>query len=72
MPLTTFLIVVLLIFLIGGAVPWGYPGNPAPQPGQPAPPAPGYWHGYGFGPAVPGGIGLIVLVLVALLLIGRI
>lgn len=66
MSIVTLLVVLLIIAFIGGTVPFG---GPVPAPGTPPR---DYWHGYGFGPIVPGGIGLIVLVLVILLLLGRV
>lgn len=70
MSLGTILIIVLVLFLIGGSVPWQYGAAPPPaQPGQPAP-QPGYWHGYGYGPSVPGGAGLVLLIVLILVLFG--
>jgi hypothetical protein len=60
------LLVVLILVLFGGTVPWGpYPGNPS------APGANPYWHGYGFGPVVPGGLGFILIIVLILVLLGR-
>lgn len=56
--LGTIVLIVLIIALLGGAVPWGvYPG-----PG----------HFYGGGPYLGGGLGLVLIILVILLLAGRI
>jgi hypothetical protein len=65
------LIVFLLLFFVGGAVPGPWYGQRR-VPGQPVTPAPAYWHGYGGGPYVPGGIGLVLLILIVLLVMGRI
>ena len=75
MSITVLLIVLLLLALIGGIVPWmgnTYSVPPQVPPGQPVPPVqPAYLHGYGYGPFVPGAIGLILLVLIVLVVAGR-
>jgi hypothetical protein len=79
MTVPTLIIVLLVLFLLGGVVPWQY-GSPAPPvaaplPGQPVPtpaPAPGYWHGYGYGPVLPGALGAIAIVLLILVVAGLI
>jgi hypothetical protein len=82
MSVMTLLIVLLVIALLGGIVPWaGFRGSPPPtvqppQPGMlPQPQNPywnGYAHGYGYGPYVPGGIGLILLIVIILVVVGGI
>jgi hypothetical protein len=59
--LGTVIIVLLILFLIGGLAPW---------PGPVAPGGPPY-HGYGFGWPVGGLLGLILLVLLVLALLGH-
>ena len=71
MSVATLLIVILVLALLGGAVPWGgYAVPPPAQPGQPVPPG-GYFHGYGWGPVVPGGLGLVLVIVLILVLLGR-
>lgn len=56
--LMTILIVVLILALLGGAVPYGGYG--------------GAWHGYGFGAGVPSILGLLLIVILIMALIGRV
>lgn len=65
MSLGTILVVILVIALVGGLVPWG---GPVAAPGDPRP----LYHGYGFGPAGGGILGLVLVVLLILFLLGRI
>ena len=55
--LGTILLIFLLIVLLGGVAPWGNYAGPN--------------HGYGYGPAVPGGLGLILVIVSVLVLLGR-
>lgn len=70
--LMTVLLVLLVLALIGGVVPFGPWAGPGPITGpvvgQPGPAAPYVYHGYGFGPW--GGVGLIVVVVLLLVLLG--
>jgi hypothetical protein len=70
MSIMTLLVVLLILVAVGGAAPW--PQGPVPPGTRPPPNGWGPWHGFGYGPFVPGGLGLIVLILVILLLVGRI
>lgn len=75
MTITTLLIILLLLALFGGIVPWRGYGSMPPAPGAVTPQQandPRLWHGYGYGPYVPGGIGIIVLILIVLVVSGRI
>lgn len=63
--LVTILVVVLVLALLGGLMPFG--GGPV-APGA----APGWYHGYGYGAGAGGVLGLIVVVLLVLALLGRI
>lgn len=63
----TLLILLLVVLLLGGIVPWGVP-NPAP--GDPR--GLRFAHGYGYGPGVPGVLGLLLVVVVVLALLGHI
>lgn len=80
MPVSVLIFILLLFVLIGGAYPWGRysaaPPPPQPGPGMPTTPEQrayyGPWHGYGFGPFVPGGLGLVLVIIVVLALLGRI
>lgn len=65
--LTTVLLVILVLVLLGGFLPWG--AGPPVAPGQPMEPAPLY-RGYGYGWGVGGPIGIILVILVVLLMGG--
>jgi hypothetical protein len=72
MSIGLLILILLIVFFVGGVAPWG-PAQPGPPvTGQPANRFGQPWHGYGYGVAVPGGLGLIVLILVVLLLLGRV
>jgi len=58
MSIGLLLVILLVVILLGGIAPWG--ANPGPA------------HFYGGGPYLGGGLGLIVLILVVLLVVGRI
>lgn len=64
MTLSTILIVILVLALFGGFVPWGGPIAPGAQPRA--------YPGYGFGFPVGGTLGLVLLILLILMLVGRI
>lgn len=66
MSLSTLLIIILVIFLVGGFVPLS--GGPV----SPETPARPLYPGYGFGFPAGGIIGVILLVLLVLALVGRI
>ena len=58
MSIGLILVIILVLFLVGGLPQWGAYQGPN--------------HFYGGGPALGGGLGLIVLILIVLLVIGRI
>ena len=63
MSLGTIVLIILIIALFGGGIPWSSnPNGPYPNAG----------HYYGTGYFGGGGLGLIVIVLIVLLLLGHI
>lgn len=61
MSLGTIILIILVIALVGGLVPWGTWGA-QPQSRYP---------GYGYGNPVGGGLGLIIVIILILVLFGR-
>lgn len=65
MTLSTLLVVILILVLLGGVFPWG-PGPAAPGTGtRPAYP------GYGYGLPLGGVLGTVLIIVLILALIGR-
>lgn len=62
MPLGTILLVLLVLLLIGGLLPFGGPVAPSAGP----------YHGYGYGWGTAGVLGPILVVLLVLVLLGAI
>lgn len=61
--LSTVLIILLILFLIGGF----FPPLAGPGPGSPGVPL---YHGYGYGPYAGGVLGTILILLIVLALLG--
>lgn len=68
MNITTVLVVVLLVILLGGLVPWDR-GAPPPVAGAPTPMSPWY-SGYGYGWGIGGPIGLLLVIVLILAALG--
>lgn len=50
--------IILVVIILGGVAPWGsYPGR---------------YHGYGMGPWLPSGLGVVLVIILILFLLGRI